>query len=84
MFVNRSEYLYNKNKTVIYVSHNIQESLLIGDEILIINEERKLVESFKNEIDKLNFLPLSEKFFNHEKINHNIFYFNFFNLFFPE
>ncbi|MBN1469981.1 MAG: ATP-binding cassette domain-containing protein [Fusobacteriaceae bacterium] len=62
-----NNYLNNKNKTVIYVSHNIQESLLIGDEILIINEEGILVESFKNEIDKLNFLPLSEKFFNHEK-----------------
>lgn len=62
-----NNYLDNKNKTIIYVSHNIQESLLIGDEILIINEEGNLVESFKNEIDKLNFLPLSEKFFNHEK-----------------
>lgn len=62
-----NHYLNNKNKTVIYVSHNIQESLLIGDEILIINEEGNLIESFENNIDRLDFLPLNETFFNHEK-----------------
>lgn len=62
-----NHYLNNKNKTVIYVSHNIQESLLIGDEILIINEEGNLIESFENNIDRLDFLPLNENFFNHEK-----------------
>lgn len=62
-----NHYLNNKNKTVIYVSHNIQESLLIGDEILIINEEGNLIESFENNIDRLDFLPLNENFFIHEK-----------------